>query len=102
MRFKKDDVVKITVGKDKGKTGKIERVLPKADKVIIPGINVYKKHRKARQDTSTPSGIIDIIKPINVAKIAFICPKCKQQTRFGFIVTAKKKVRICRKCQAEV
>lgn len=96
MKFKKGDEVKVTAGKDKGKTGKIDRVFPKAGRVLIQGVNMYKRHTKPR-DPRRPAGIIDIVRPLPSGNIALICPKCNQVTRIGFIDDDKKK-RICRKC----
>jgi large subunit ribosomal protein L24 len=101
MKFKLNDTVKITLGKDKGRTGKIEKIFPKTNKVLITGINQFKKHLKT-QDQSKPGGIIDLTKPINIAKIALICPACKKQTRIGYQGLKKKKVRICKKCQKPI
>jgi len=101
MKFRKGDEVKITGGKDKGKTGKIEKVFPKLHRVLVPAINMYKKHVKPR-DPRRPAGIIDIVRPLPVGSIALICPKCKKPTRIGFLITDGKKVRICRKCEQKV
>src|SRR5687768_16738385 len=101
MKFKKGDEVKITGGKDKGKTGKIEKVFPKLERVTVAGINMYKKHIKAR-DPRKPAGIIDIIRPLPVGRIALVCPKCKKQTRIGISMVDGKKIRICRKCEQKV
>ena len=72
-KIKVGDLVKITAGKDKGKEGKVEVVLTNPLRVIIPDINVVKKHVKGRQGQK--GGIYDIPKPLNAAKIALICPK---------------------------
>jgi len=101
MKFKKGDKIVVTAGRDKGKKGKIERVLPKKDKVVIPGVNIFKKHLK-RKDEKNPGGIIEVIRPLSSAKIALICPHCQQPTRIGYQLTGKKKLRICRKCQEEI
>lgn len=98
MKLKKDDRVIVTVGKDKGRKGKIEKVFSKMNKVLIPGINVYKKHVKP-QGEGKPGGIVDIAKPLSASNVAFLCPKCGQQTRIGYKVDKKDKHRICRKCQ---
>lgn len=100
LKFKKGDSVKITSGKDEGRDGKIERVFPKEGKVLIPGINVYKKHLKGSQGQK--GGIYDIPKPIWFAKFALICPKCKKVTRVGFKLVGDEKLRICRKCGKEI
>lgn len=101
MKFKKGDNVIITAGKDRGKKGKIEKIFPKVNKVLIPGVNMYKRHMKAKSQNE-PAGIIDIVKPLNVANIALICPKCQTQTRIGYEVNNKEKTRICRKCKAQL
>lgn len=101
MKLKVNDTIKVTLGKDRGKTGKIEKVLPKKNMVLVPGVNVYKKHLKA-QGENKPGGIIDLVKPMYVSKVALICPKCKKITRVGYEGQGKKKVRICKKCQKPI
>ncbi len=101
MKIKKGDNVKIIKGKDKGKTGKVEKVLPKEDKVLVLGVNQYKRHLKARSQTQK-SEITVITKPLPVTNVALICPNCKLQTRVGFSIKEGKKIRICRKCKKEI
>ncbi len=101
MKLKLNDTVQVTLGKDRGRTGKITKVFPKSNQVLITGINQYKKHLKA-QDQNKPGGIIDITKPLDVAKVALICPQCKKPTRIGYQGLKKKKVRICKKCQKPI
>ncbi len=100
LKFAKGDTVKMTIGKDKGREGKIEKVFPKKSKVLVPGINVYKKHVKAAMTVDGKGGIYELSRPIDVSKLAIICPNCKKQTRVGFKIDekTKKKIRICRKC----
>lgn len=100
MKFKTGDNIKITAGKDKGREGKIEKVFPKASKVLVAGVNLYKKHVKGFQGQK--GGIYDIPRPLDLGKIALICPKCKKVTRIGFLKKADKKVRICKKCRKEI
>lgn len=100
QKIKKGDNVKVLLGKDNGRTGTIERVLAKENRVIISGLNVVKRHVKKRQGIE--GGIIDIIKPMNISNIALICPSCKQPTRVGFKVEDKVKSRICKKCGKEI
>lgn len=101
MKLRKGDTVKVTTGKDSGKETKIERVFLADNKVVATGVNVYKRHMKSRGQ-GQPGGIVDITKPIDVSKVALICPKCKAQTRVGFKMIDDKKVRICRKCEQEI
>ncbi|SRR5258708_2027326 len=98
IKFKKGDTVKITLGKDKGREGKIEKIMPKASKAIIPGINIYKKHVKANLTVDGKGGVFELPRPIGFGKFALICPNCKKQTRVGFKIEKDVKSRICRKC----
>ena len=101
MKLKKGDTVIVTIGKDKGKKGKIESVFPSLGTVVVAGVNVFKRHMKKR-DEKRPSSIIDITKPIGVSKLALVCPKCNQPTRVGYLVVKGEKERICRKCQQKI
>ena len=102
MKLKKGDNVLVIIGKDKGKKGKIEKVFPQKNKVLIPGINVFKKHAKPTGKDKV-GGIIDKILPLSAANVALVCPKCGKPTRIGYqIDKERKKLRICRKCKAFV
>jgi large subunit ribosomal protein L24 len=101
MKIKKGDKVKIISGKDKGREGKVERVLAKSGKIVIPGINLYKRHIK-KNDKMPQGGIVDLPRPIAANKVMLVCPKCKKPTRVGYLVNNKKKVRICRRCQSKL
>lgn len=100
MKFKKGDTVKVTIGKDKGSEAKIERVIVKEGKVVLPGINIYKKHVKGVGEQK--GGIYEIPRPLALGKFALICPKCKKETRIGYKFVGKEKSRICRKCGKEI
>ena len=100
LKFKTGDTIKITAGKDKGREGKIEKVISKESKVLIPGVNIYKKHVKGQQGQK--GGIFEIPRPLGFAKIALICPKCKKVTRVGFKIVEKNKSRVCKKCKKEI
>lgn len=102
MKIKAKDKVLITAGKDKGKTGIVEKVFPKNGKVLIPGLNLYKKHLKPRGE-GKPGGRVDVSRPLPVGNIALICPKCNQPTRVGYqIIEGEKKIRICKKCKSPI
>ncbi|MBI3984881.1 MAG: 50S ribosomal protein L24 [Candidatus Levybacteria bacterium] len=101
MKLKKGDSVKVIKGKDKGKTGKVEKAFPSDNKVLIPNVNTYKRHLKARSQQQ-PSEIVTLTKPLPVANVAFICPKCKKQSRLGYKIEKNSKLRICLKCKSEV
>lgn len=102
MKLKKSDKVKIIAGKDKGKEGTIEKVFSKTGKVLISGLNIYKKHLK-KGIKGQAGGIIDVARPLPISNVALICPKCGKTTRVGFrIEKTGEKLRICRKCQEVV
>ena len=101
MKLKKGDEVLVTAGRERGKRGKIEKVLPKEGRVMIPGINVYKKHMKARSQQQ-PGGIVDIVRPLPVTNVALVCPSCGKPTRVGYEVKKDEKYRICRKCGKKI
>jgi len=101
MKLKKGDNVKVVIGKDKGKTGKIDKVFPKENKVLVSGVNLYKRHMKARSQ-SQPSEIITLVKPLPVANVVLVCPKCHKDTRIGYKIEKNEKSRICVKCKSKI
>jgi len=101
MKLKKGDQVKILRGKDKEKTGKIEKVFAKEGMALIPGVNEYKRHLKARSQRQ-PSEIITVTKPMKLSNLSIICPNCKLATRVKFIIDGEKKNRACVKCKKTI
>ena len=101
MKIKRDDKVIVLSGKDKGKTGKVLVADPKALKVIVEGVNVATKHQKA-QKKGQDGGIIKVETPIYVSKVQLVCPKCGKGTRVAHKIVDGKKVRVCKKCGAEL
>lgn len=99
MRIRKGDTVVIITGKDKGKKGKVRRALPGEDRVIVEGLNMIKRHSRARR-TARQAGIIELEAPLDVSKVMLVCDKCGKPTRIGFrFLDDRKKVRICNSCQ---
>jgi large subunit ribosomal protein L24 len=101
MKLIKGDKVKVIAGKDKGREGKIEKVYPKQNKVLLPGINIYKKHIKKNEEMPQ-GGVVEIPRPMNVSKLMVVCPKCSKITRMGYQIKNEKKVRICKKCKSVI
>ena len=101
MRIKKGDTVQVLSGNDKGKTGEVLEVMPKDTKVVVKGVNVRKKHVKARRQ-GEESGIISVECAINSSKVNVVCPKCGKSTRIEYKIEDNKKVRICKKCGAKI
>jgi len=99
MKIRKDDTVVIVAGKDRGKKGKVRRALPNEDKVIVEGLNMIKRHSRARR-AARQGGIIELEAPIHVSDVMLVCEKCSKPTRVGFrFLDDGKKVRICNSCR---
>lgn len=98
MKLRVGDNVLVTAGKDKGRQGKIEKIFPKKGVVLVPGLNVYKKHKKGLGGQK--GGIIEFSRPLQLANIALVCPNCGKQTRVGVMVDKTgEHSRVCRKCK---
>ncbi len=100
FHVKKDDTVMVLTGKDKGKTGKILKVIPKKMRVIVEGVNIVKKHQKPTQ-ANPEGGIITKEAPIHVSNVLLFCPKCAKGVRTKKKIEGDKKVRVCVKCGNE-
>lgn len=93
MKIKKGDKVIVIAGADKGKTGIVQKVLPKLERVVVEGVNVHKKNKKPTQ--ANPEGaVLEIYAPIHVSNVAIVDPKTKKATRVGYDVVKGKKVRV--------
>lgn len=92
MKLKVNDTVVVITGKDKGKTGKITKVIPKENKVIVAGINTYTKHMKKRDQNQ--GGVVKVERAIATAKIMLMVNK--KATRVGYQITGTTKVRVAR------
>ena len=101
MKIKTGDKVIVLSGKDKGKTGKVISADPKSLKVTVEGVNVATKHQKA-QKKGQDGGIIKVETPIYVSKVQLVCNACGKGVRAGYKFVDGKKVRVCRKCGAEI
>lgn len=96
--LKKDDMVITLVGKDKGKTGKILKVLRDKNKVVVEKINIVKRHVRPTQ-TNPQGGIIEKEMPIDVSNVLLYCKKCQRGVRIGKkMLEDGSKVRVCKKC----
>jgi large subunit ribosomal protein L24 len=101
MKIKKGDQVEVISGNDRGRKGKVLKVLPQEDKVIVKGINVAKKHVKPSEVKGQEGGILKVEKPIKASKVMVICPQCKETTRVGYQVDKNgEKHRVCKKCDS--
>lgn len=101
MNIKKGDTVKILYGKERGRRGPVVAVDPTKERVIVEGLNLYKRHLKGDGRTRT-SEILTIEKPFPISKVMLICPSCDKPTRVGIKQEGDKKVRVCKKCGKEI
>jgi large subunit ribosomal protein L24 len=102
MNIKKGDKVVVLSGKDKGKEGLVLEAMPKAGKVIVEGINIVSRHTKPRKQ-GEQGGIVKKEAAIYACKVQRVCPKCNKATRPAHKLLADgKKVRVCKKCGAEI
>ena len=99
MRIRTGDKVLVTAGRDKGKTGRVERQYPRKDQVVVEGVNIVTKHMRARPGVRQ-SGRIQMEAPLHVSNVILICNKCNQpiRPRITFLETGVR-VRSCPKCQ---
>jgi large subunit ribosomal protein L24 len=98
---KKGDTVQVITGKDKGQTGKVITVLPKEGKVVVEKVNMVSRHVKARKQ-GDEGGIIQKEAPLYASKVMLFCPKCNRGVRSGRKVEGDKKVRVCKRCGAQI
>ena len=102
MHVRKNDLVMVITGKDKGTKGKIAAAFPKTGKVIVEGVAIATKHQKPRQQ-GVPGGIIKKEAAVDVSNVMLVCPKCKKGVRVGMNVLENgTKVRVCKKCGATI
>jgi large subunit ribosomal protein L24 len=98
LKLKKGDRVVVLSGKDVGKEGEVTRVIREANRVIVSGVNVAKKHQRATKAT-TQGGIIDKDMPLDLSNVAIVCPSCSRPTRVGYRFDDDgTKYRVCKKC----
>jgi len=95
MNFVKGDKVIVISGKDKGKTGTIQKVDPRSNRVVVENVNVRKKHKKPTQQNPEGS-ILEIYAPIDASNVMLVDPKTKKPTRVGHAVVKGKKVRVAK------
>jgi len=97
LHVKKNDTVMVITGKDKAKTGKVISLVPKKDGVLVEGVNIVKRHTKARG--SEQGGILEKEAPVHISNVALFCVKCNKPVRTRVTVLEDgKKARCCVKC----
>ena len=98
LHVKKGDLVLVIAGKDRGKSGKVIKVMPKKEAVIVERLNMVKRHLRP-SPTTGKGGIVEKEAPIHVSNVQILCGKCNRPTRVGHrILEDGTKVRVCKKC----
>jgi large subunit ribosomal protein L24 len=117
QRIKKGDTVQVISGNEIGARGEVEKVLtawevaadrqrternPNGERIVVRGINVRKKHQRPTGQTRTQTGIIDVEAPIHISNVMLVCPNCDEAVRVRFRFEDDKKVRVCKRCDANI
>lgn len=101
MKIHKGDTIKIITGKDSGKTGKVLKIIPKKNKILIEGLNLFKKHVRPKKQGEKGQTIL-VPRPINVSNAMILCASCGRAVKIGYRLEGGKKERICKKCKAKI
>ena len=101
--IRRNDNVVVTTGKDRGKRGRVLKVLREKNRLVIEGVNFINRHTKPNPQKNVKGGVVKREAPLHASNVQLICPECAAQTRIGHkLLGDGRKVRICRKCQGVV
>lgn len=95
-KLRKEDLVQVVAGKDKGKQGKVVRIDRNKGRIIVAGVNMVKKAMKKRKQTDR-GGIVEIEAALHISNVMIVCKKCGP-TRIGYKIEGESRKRVCRKC----
>ena len=97
--IRKNDNVVVTTGKDRGKRGRVVRLVPEKNRLVVEGVNVMKRHTKPNPQKNVKGGVMEREAPLHASNVQIVCPECGKPTRIGKkILDDGRKVRVCRKC----
>jgi large subunit ribosomal protein L24 len=98
FRIKKNEEVEVIAGREKGKRGKVLKVIPKKERVVVEKVNFIKRHTRPGA-RSRQGGIVEVEGPLHISNVMLICSKCERAVRVGYkILDDKRKVRHCKRC----
>jgi len=97
-KIKKGDEVIMLSGKDRGRRGKILKVLVKSGRVVVEGLNLVKKHRRPKKQ-GEKGEVVLLPRAVDISNVALRCPHCDRPVKIGYRLSGDKKLRVCRKCQ---
>ena len=102
MKIRKNDIVLVVAGKDKGKKGKVRFTHPKDKRLLVEGVNVVKKHSRAK-GAARQAGMVELESPVCVSNVMLLCNKCNNPTRISYrFLEDGRKVRVCRSCHEAI
>lgn len=101
IKIHKGDTVLVITGKDRGRKGKVAKVLPGSNLLSVEGVNIKKRHTRPRK-AGEKGQVVSKEAPFSLSNVKLICPKCQKATRVGYVMAGTKKVRMCKKCKAEL
>jgi large subunit ribosomal protein L24 len=99
--LKKNDTVKILSGKDKGKTGKVLKIIADAKRAVVEGVNLYKKHVRPKKE-GEKGQIITVPRSLHISNLQLVCSSCGKPTRTGHLIEGQSKSRVCKKCKSRI
>ena len=101
--IRKNDSVVVTTGKDRGKRGRVLKVLPEKNRLVVEGVNFIKRHTKPNPQRNIKGGLVEREASLHASNVQLVCPECGKPTRLGRrLLGDGRKVRICRKCEGVV
>jgi large subunit ribosomal protein L24 len=100
--IRRNDSVLVTTGKDRGKRGRVLRVLTAKNRMVVEGVNIIKRHTKPNPQKNIKGGILEREAAVHASNLQLLCPECGKATRIGHRIDGDRKVRICRKCAGVV
>ena len=100
--IRRNDQVVVTTGKDRGKKGRVLKVLPTKNRLVVEGLNMIKRHTRPNPQKNIKGGIVEREAALHASNVQLVCPECGKMTRIGHRIDGDRKVRICRKCEGVV
>ncbi|MGC9610992.1 MAG: 50S ribosomal protein L24 [Minisyncoccia bacterium] len=101
MKIRKGDNVKVTSGKDRGKSGKVININMKTGRLSVEGLNLFKKHVRPKRQ-GEKGEVVQMPRSMSISNVMLVCPSCHKATRSGSRINGDKKTRYCKKCQAAI
>ena len=102
VAVRRNDNVVVTAGRDRGKQGRVLKVVPDRNRVVVEGVNVIKRHTRPNPQRNIKGGIVEREASLNASNVQLVCPACGKPTRIGHSTQGDRKVRVCRKCEGVV